>query len=408
MRFNSDSMSPLDRWVKGCRHLAKSPRGRALAGWTITETLVASTLMLIVISVAGNGLVQLLRSNYKSNVDSEHRNNVNTTLEFISNEVRRGRMIADSPSKITSTQIPIGGSAVLAFQIPSPTNPSLLISEQIVYYVQDSKDSKNPEASWLGPRVLWRYGPKLDANGNYDTPENISSWQKTPIMGMVMDKNNNAQRLSCDPYNPSARSIPVGWRRLPEKDEDVEGIYACVKNGGSQVILATNVQSNLTTNESANYALSTKIATRSADKPFFLKADFAVGPNRIFLTKPGDVEAKILGSDICKTDCYVSTKASDDRFSRDLKSGANTTVAADAGDEFVIYVEGRSNSYGKDGNNRNQTVNLYTIGQTIPPNLPNVTLAENQILVVINDLTKNPAQTYTVLVTITPRNPAKP
>jgi hypothetical protein len=390
MRFNFDSMSSLDRPVKSFHHLVKSPRSRTTAGMMLTEVLVASSLMLIVVSVAGNGMVQFLRSNYKANVDSELRNNASRTLEFISNEVRRARIIADFPARITSTRIPIGGRAVLAFQIPDPADPSQPLPEQVVYFVQNWV---NP---WLGPRVLWRFGPTLDSEGNYLTPAETSTWVATPVMDMVVDETNNTARLGCD---PNTNSPVAGWQRFPAADSQVEGIYSCVKNGGSQVMLAANVGAELSTNGSSNYALSTKVSTRVINNDFYL------GPNGIIVTKPVTIDTRILDAPqgTCQTGCSVVPVALNnlsDRFTADLTSGSTTTVQADAGNQFVIYVEGRSNAF---GNNRNQTVNLYTAGQTIPPNLPNVALGPNQVLVVITNLRTSPNQTYSVLVTINPR-----
>jgi type II secretory pathway component PulJ len=409
MRFNFDSMSSLDRLVKSFRHLVKSPRGRTTSGLMLPEVIVASCLMLIVVSVAGNGLVQFLRTNYRANVDSELRNNANRTLEFISNEVRRARIIADSPTRITSTRIPSGGRAILAFQVPDPANPSQPLPEQVVYYVQNRV---NP---WLGSRVLWRFGPTLDMEGNYRTPENINSWVATPVMDMVVDETDNTARLGCDPYTNSS---VAGWHRFPADDSQVEGIYSCVREGGGQVILAANVGIELTTNDSSNYALSTKVSTRAVDTPFFLRTSiggdpsdttpaFSLNgpPNEIVLTGDATVETTILDGPpgICRTGCSVVPRNLNnltDRFTRDLISGSTTTVLANAGDQFAIYVQGRSNSF---GNNRNQTVNLYTAGQTIPSNLPNVTLGQNQVLVVIRNLRTSPTETYVVLVNIIPR-----
>ncbi|MFM7794528.1 MAG: type II secretion system protein J, partial [Microcystis panniformis] len=66
------------------------------AGFTITEVLLASAMMVIVISVAGDAVINLLRSNYRANAGTEIQNNLNRTLEFVSDEVRRAKTIADS------------------------------------------------------------------------------------------------------------------------------------------------------------------------------------------------------------------------------------------------------------------------------------------------------------------------
>ncbi|MCZ8126029.1 MAG: type II secretion system protein [Microcystis sp. LE19-114.1B] len=240
MRSYSEYINHLGRLQK------KSAHRPLQAGFTITEVLLASLMMVIVISVAGIGVTNLLRSNYRANAGTEIQNNLNRTLEFVSDEVRRARIIADSETAITSTQVPTGARAVLAFQIPDPNNPGQApLNEQIVYY------TKGPENSLTGPRVLWRYGPDLDANGNY----NINSWQHSPV----------TDRLAAAASNPNC---PTGFTRIPALG-NVDDFYACVRNGGRQVILNANAEVNLTTGDTdkdkVNYSVSTRVSPRATN-----------------------------------------------------------------------------------------------------------------------------------------------
>ena len=216
------------------------------AGFTITEVLLASSMMLIVISVAGIGVINLLRSDYRANAGAEIQNNLNRTLEFVSDEVRRAKIIADSETAITSTQVPTGSRAVLAFQIPNPNNPGQILPDQIVYY------TKGPENSLTGPRVLWRYGPNLDPNGNYDI---TSPWQHSPV----------TDRLAAAANNPNC---PMGFTRIPALG-NVDDFYTCVRTGGNQVILNANAQVNLTTGDTdkdkVKYSVSTRVSPRATD-----------------------------------------------------------------------------------------------------------------------------------------------
>ena len=183
-------------------HLGRLPKKSARlvrqAGFTITEVLLASAMMVIVISVAGIGVINLLRSDYRANAGTEIQNNLNRTLEFVSDEVRRAKIIADSEAAITSTQVPTGARAVLAFQIPDPNNLDGTLAEQIVYY------TKGPENSLTGPRVLWRYGPNLDEDGNYDI---TSPWQHSPVTDMLAAAANNP-------------NCPTGFTRIPADTVD--------------------------------------------------------------------------------------------------------------------------------------------------------------------------------------------
>jgi type II secretory pathway component PulJ len=216
------------------------------AGFTITEVLLASAMMVIVISVAGDAVINLLRSNYRADAGTEIQNNLNRTLEFVSDDVRRAKTIADSETAITSTQVPTGARAVLAFQISDPNNPSQILPDQIVYY------TKGPENSLTGPRVLWRYGPNLDEDGNYDI---TSPWQHSPV----------TDRLAAAANNPNC---PTGFTRIPTLG-NVDGFYACVRTGGNQVILNANAQVNLTTGDTdkdkVKYSVSTRVSPRATN-----------------------------------------------------------------------------------------------------------------------------------------------
>ena len=243
MRFYLECINHLGRLQK------KSAHRRLQAGFTITEVLLAGLMMLIAVLVAGNGLINLLRSNYRANADSEIRNNLNRTLEFVSDEVRRARIIAGSEKQIKSKNVPTGALPVLAFQIPDPSNPNRLLGEQIVYYTRTT----GPESSLTGPRVLWRYGPNLDANGNYTDPTNINNWQNSPVTDM----------LAPPPNDPVCLET---FNRIPAVGSAVEGFgfYTCVRQGGgNQVILNANARVKMTTGEKFNYSVSTGVFPRT-------------------------------------------------------------------------------------------------------------------------------------------------
>ncbi|MDB9428187.1 type II secretion system protein [Microcystis aeruginosa CS-555/01A07] len=223
------------------------------AGFTITEVLLASSMMLIAISVAGIGVTNLLRSNYRANAGTEIQNNLNRTLEFVSDDVKRARIIVETEANIVTTTVPqaraAGARPVLAFQIPDPNNPGQLLPDQIVYYTQNSQTGDS-----LTGLVLWRYGPNLDENGNYITPEDIDSWIPSPV----------TDRLAAAANNPNC---PTGFTRIPA--DTVDGFYACIRAGGNQVILNANAEVNLTTGDTdkdkVKYSVSTRVSPRATN-----------------------------------------------------------------------------------------------------------------------------------------------
>ncbi|MDB9424476.1 type II secretion system protein [Microcystis aeruginosa CS-564/01] len=248
-------------YINQLGRLQKKSAHRPLqAGFTITEVLLASLMMLIVISVAGIGVTNLLRSNYRANAGTEIQNNLNRTLEFVSDEVRRASIIADSEATAAafeSGQVPEearteGARVVLVFQISDPNNPGQApLNEQIVYY------TKGPENSLTGPRVLWRYGPNLDANGNYITPADVATWISSPV----------TDRLAAPAPAPDG-ICPEDFNLIAVNPNPVvDGFYACVRAGGNQVILNANAEVNLTTGDTdkVDYSVSTRVSPRAAN-----------------------------------------------------------------------------------------------------------------------------------------------
>jgi type II secretory pathway component PulJ len=252
MRFYLGYINHLGRLQKKSARLVRQAHQPVRqAGFSVTEVLLASLMMLIAISVSGIGVTNLLRSNYRANAGTEIQNNLNRTLEFVSDEVRRAKIIADSEAAITSTQVPTGARAVLAFQISDPNNPGQApLNEQIVYYTQNSQTGDS-----LTGLVLWRYGPNLDENGNYITPEDIDSWIPSPVTDMLAAAANNP-------------NCPTGFTRIPA--DTVDGFYACIRAGGGQVILNANAEVEMTTVTNGNrdkvdYSVSTRVSPRATD-----------------------------------------------------------------------------------------------------------------------------------------------
>ncbi|TRU30837.1 MAG: type II secretion system protein [Microcystis aeruginosa Ma_QC_B_20070730_S2] len=248
MRFYLGYINHLGRLQKKSARLVRQAHQPVRqAGFSVTEVLLASSMMLIAISVSGIGVTNLLRSNYRANAGTEIQNNLNRTLEFVSDDLRRARIIADSEAAITSTQVPTGARAVLAFQISDPNNPGQApLNEQIVYYTQNSQTGDS-----LTGLVLWRYGPSLDEDGNYD----INSWIPSPV----------TDRLAAAANNPNC---PTGFTRIPANT--VDGFFACVRDGGGQVILNANAQVEMTTVTNGNrdkvdYSVSTRVSPRATD-----------------------------------------------------------------------------------------------------------------------------------------------
>jgi len=414
MRFYLEYINHLGRLQKKSALLVRQAHQPFRhAGFTITEVLLAGVMMLIAVLVSGIGVINLLRSNYRANADSEIRNNLNRTLEFVSEDVRRAKIIAENEAAIGTDRVTNwdkikeskqSPQAVLAFQIPDPGNPGQALPNQIVYYTRD------PENSLTGPRVLWRYGPDLDENGNYRTPEAVATWQHSPVTDMLA-------AVANDP------NCPGGFTRIPARDGDVDGFYTCVRGG--QVILNANAQVNLTTGytkkDQVDYAVSTRVFTRA---PLFVLIplgdpppppppimspgagfDMRLGggedrptPTLPTVTQPATVIAEILEGKTCESNLPCGVIAAPDK---DLPGKPTVAmglpVQANNGDGIVVFVNGLRNVY---ENPQVQTVDVYTTSDR--DRLPaGIKLDNNQVLFVLKNLTNS--QSYQVLVTFTPR-----
>ncbi|GCA95554.1 PulJ/GspJ family protein [Microcystis aeruginosa] len=389
MRFYLEYINHLGRLQK------KSAHRRLQAGFTITEVLLAGLMMLIAVLVAGIGLINLLRSNYRANADSEIRNNLNRTLEFVSDEVRRARIIANSETAITSTEVPTvakAGKAVLAFQIPDPNNPSQApLNEQIVYY------TTGPESSLTGSRVLWRFGPNLDDKGNYITPADVATWQHSPVTDMLAA---TAKDSNC----------PTDFNLIVAPSSTVDGFFACVHRDGNQVILNANAQVKMTTNEKVEYSVSTRVFSRACGEIFCLASGTpppfkktpgsgSTTPTLPIVTVPATVKAEVITEGTCtfSSSCGVVTAPNKDLPGKP-EGALGSPVDANAGDGIVVSVNGLRNVY---EDTETQTVDVYTSDSSnLPTNIKSLT--NNQILFVFTTKT-TPPTSYQILVTIVPK-----
>jgi hypothetical protein len=403
MRFYLEYINHLGRLQK------KSAHRRLQAGFTITEVLLAGLMMLIAVFVAGNGLINLLRTNYRANADSEIRNNLNRTLEFVSDEVRRARIIAKSEAEIKTDQvlgwkdIP-GARAVLAFQIHNPRNPNSLLFEQIIYYTREPEKPKSEKGLWYsltGPQVLWRYGPDLDPNGNYV----IGNYIHSPVTDMLA-ATADPEKLVC----------PDNFKRIPTEDKDVGGFFACVHEDRNRVILNANAQVNMTTNEKVEYSVSTTVFPRACrgfcdldDSTSFYqmsRGGSEDAPSLPIVIVPATVTAKVIKGTTCtfstsSPQCGVLTAPDDSNLPNGKpEKPLDSPVDANAGDAIMVYVDGLRNAY-IDSTKQTLTV-AYTSDTGLPSDINIDPLTNNQILFVLTTTT-TPPTSYQILVTITPK-----
>jgi prepilin-type N-terminal cleavage/methylation domain-containing protein len=135
-------------------------------GFTLVELLVALVITGIVISLTGTGLYALMNADRRSQIETADRLELERSLAFMTDEIKMSQQVMTSipstPTTITGFNPASGSSYIQPILVLTPTLNSGL-KNPIVYYLADPPNS----SVWLGPRVIYRWGPTLLQNGNY-------------------------------------------------------------------------------------------------------------------------------------------------------------------------------------------------------------------------------------------------
>jgi type II secretory pathway component PulJ len=76
------------------------------AGFTLIELLVAMSITIIVVTLAGSGLIAIMQNNIKAEAETLRRVELNRALDFIGDEIRTSKTIATNASTNLSTVAP--------------------------------------------------------------------------------------------------------------------------------------------------------------------------------------------------------------------------------------------------------------------------------------------------------------
>ena len=221
---------------------------KSSAGFTLIELLVASIIGVIVIGAAGFGLSQVLRASRDGNAAAERHSEVVRAYDFISDEIRKAELIEDDETNASGYTSDPNEEVVLALKIPgldSDNDSSTNNESRVLYYVS------NPPANsvWKGPKVLYRWGPPLNSNGEYTT----GAWGEQPLIDEI---SSNTITLNCE--GATTASTTDDWIA-----SSASGFGACISpnNKTAQLYIDGEIAKTLGSNDI--YKSNTKTFARS-------------------------------------------------------------------------------------------------------------------------------------------------
>ena len=200
------------------------------AGFTLIELLLALAITGIVISLTGSGLYALMNANQRSQNETTERLELERAVAFMTDEIKMSQQITTSIASSSSGLSGINGfspasgsSDIQPILVLKPA-PNSRLKDPIVYYLADPPNS----SVWLGPRVIYRWGPTLLQTGNYSdgngkdiskiSPAASIEYFNEVVVDQISDRVADRAAIACE--SNYSNSIPSMTARL--------GFYACI------------------------------------------------------------------------------------------------------------------------------------------------------------------------------------
>jgi len=238
------------------------------AGFTLIELLVAASITTVVVSAAGFGLVNIMGANSKAEAETLRRIELNRALDFMAEEVRMASSIA--------TDVDINVHSSLAPNFPSDCdNSSDGVDCALILHIPDVKQqgviyyvASPPEDSpWLGPRVIYRWGPDFLANGTYSNPDDPAEWDAQPLVDRIEDNLDSPYWTTCPTGDPSVTTDDWSPKLNDptENAEDRDSFYACINPTGkiAEIFILGEVEGAYGSS-APHQVVSTRVFARSA------------------------------------------------------------------------------------------------------------------------------------------------
>ncbi len=216
-------------------------------GFTITELLLSAAIVSSVIAIGAYGLTSLIGFTMGASSQSERRIELNRALDFIASEIRHAEDIVVNASTETK---PITFDPIAAVGI-SDAQPTLMLKADetnnvpIIYYLASAANG-----IWLGPKVIYRWGPPLNIDGTYLNPDDSNQWAHHPLIDLIED---NGVTPPC-----KASWVSAG----------APGFSACVHPSGriADISMAGRISKALS--QTGTYRLNTQTTIRTANSFF--------------------------------------------------------------------------------------------------------------------------------------------
>lgn len=220
---------------------------QARPGFTLVELLVALVITGIVISLTGSGLYALMQANHRAQSEITDRLELEQALAFITDEIKMSKQVLTSLPVVNNVKgttyfQPASGISATNYKpilILSPAANSGL-TYPIIYYIADPLNS----SVWLGPRVIYRWGPTLLQNGNYSDGKDGDltqlplgspvAYYNEVLIDRISDSAAATANIACESNYSNA--IPIVTDR--------QGFYACISTDNKSVKLWIYKQSN--------------------------------------------------------------------------------------------------------------------------------------------------------------------
>jgi len=225
-------------------------------GFTLVELLVALVITGIVISLTGTGLYALMNANQRSQIETTDRLELEQALAFMTDEIKMSQQVMTNiPSDATGFNPASGATAIQIILVLKPA-PSSKLTKPIIYYLADPPN----RSVWLGPRVIYRWGPTLLQNGNYSDgdgndvarilPGSPIEYSNEVLVDRISDRVTASANIACESsYN---YAVPAATAR--------KGFYACIAPAKKSVKIWMYKQPN---SSAKSQSINALIVTRS-------------------------------------------------------------------------------------------------------------------------------------------------